>query len=51
MGTGLANGVAQGNAGPQQFRAARRHCRHASTGSDANTVIAFFNELSRAEPG
>jgi CxxC motif-containing protein (DUF1111 family) len=70
MGTGLADGITQGNAGPQQFRTAplwgvgqrlfflhdgrtndltAAILAHASTGSDATTVIANFNNLSRSD--
>jgi CxxC motif-containing protein (DUF1111 family) len=69
MGTGLSDGVTQGNAGPQQFRTAplwgvgqrlfflhdgrtsdltTAIAAHASTGSEANTVITNFNNLSEA---
>ncbi len=68
MGTGLADGITQGNAGPQQFRTAplwgvgqrlfflhdgrtsdltAAIAAHASTGSEANTVINNFNNLSK----
>jgi CxxC motif-containing protein (DUF1111 family) len=68
MGTGLADGITQGNAGPQQFRTAplwgvgqrlfflhdgrtsdltTAIAAHASTGSDANTVLTNFNNLSK----
>jgi hypothetical protein len=67
MGTGLADGVTQGNAGPQQFRTAplwgvgqrlfflhdgrtsdltAAIAAHSSSGSEANTVIANFNNLN-----
>ncbi len=67
MGSGLADGVSQGAAGPDQFRTAplwglgqrlfflhdgrtsdlmRAIENHASPGSEANTVIRNFNELT-----
>jgi CxxC motif-containing protein (DUF1111 family) len=70
MGTGLADGVSQGNAGPQDFRTAplwgvgqrlfflhdgrettltAAILDHASSGSEANAVIANFNALSGAD--
>jgi len=63
MGTGLADGITQGNAGPQQFRTAplwgvgqRLFLLHdgrtsdltaAIAASEANTVITNFNNLSK----
>ena len=69
MGEGLADGISQGNAGPDQFRTAplwgvgqRAHFlvhdgrtsdlsrqaiqAHASRGSEANSVIRNFNNLT-----
>jgi CxxC motif-containing protein (DUF1111 family) len=71
MGSGLADNVTQGNAGPQQFRTAplwgvgqrifflhdgrstpqngglvNAIEQHASSGSEANTVISLYNQLS-----
>jgi hypothetical protein len=69
MGSGLADGITQGNAGPDQFRTAPLWGvgqrlfflhdgrtsdlgvaieAHSSSGSDANTVITNFNNLSQA---
>jgi CxxC motif-containing protein (DUF1111 family) len=69
MGTGLADDVIQGNAGPDEFRTAPLWglgqrifflhdgrtsdllvaiAQHASSGSEANTVIANFNALPDA---
>jgi CxxC motif-containing protein (DUF1111 family) len=70
MGTGLSDGITQGNAGPQQFRSAPLWgvgqrlfflhdgrtsdltvaiAAHASSGSEANAVIANFNNLSESD--
>jgi CxxC motif-containing protein (DUF1111 family) len=70
MGSGLADGVSQGGAGPDQFRSAplwglgqrlyflhdgrtsdlmRAIEDHASSGSEANTVIRIFNGLSESQ--
>jgi CxxC motif-containing protein (DUF1111 family) len=70
MGTGLDDGVSQGEAGPDEFRSAplwgvgqriyllhdgrttdlvRAIEAHASTGSEANGVIANFNKLSTSD--
>jgi CxxC motif-containing protein (DUF1111 family) len=67
MGDGLADGISQGNAGPDQFRSSplwgigqrvfflhdgrtsdllQAIEDHASRGSEANTVIRFFNGLT-----
>ncbi|HEY7338405.1 MAG TPA: di-heme oxidoredictase family protein [Bryobacteraceae bacterium] len=68
MGSGLADGISQGNAGPDEFRTAplwgvgqrlfflhdgrasdllQAILAHASTGSEANGVIANFNALTQ----
>ena len=70
MGSGLADGISQGNAGPQQFRTAPLWgvgqrlfflhdgrtsdltvaiAAHSSSGSEANTVITAFNNLSQSD--
>lgn len=70
MGSGLADNVPQGDAGPDQFRTAplwgvgqrlfflhdgrarnlvQAISAHASTGSEANAVVANFNALSTAQ--
>jgi CxxC motif-containing protein (DUF1111 family) len=70
MGTGLADGVTQGEAGPREFRTAplwglgqrifflhdgrtsdlvRAIREHSSTGSEANGVIARFNNLREGD--
>jgi len=70
MGSNLADGISQGNAGPDQFRTAalwgigqrvfflhdgrtsdllQAIEAHASTGSEANTVIRIFNGLTTIE--
>ncbi len=70
MGSGLADGVTQGQAGPREFRTAplwgvgqrlfflhdgrasdllTAIAAHASTGSEANGVIARFNRLSEQQ--
>ncbi len=70
MGSGLADGVSQGQAGPREFRTAplwgvgqrlfflhdgrasdllTAIAAHASTGSEANGVIARFNRLSERQ--
>ncbi len=70
MGSGLADGVSQGGAGPDQFRSAplwglgqrlfflhdgrtsdlmQAIEDHASSGSEANTVIRIFNGLSESQ--
>ena len=70
MGSGLADGISQGNAGPDQFRSTplwgvgqrlfflhdgrttdltAAIADHASPGSEANTVIANFNNLSESD--
>ncbi len=70
MGSGLADGITQGNAGPDQFRSAplwglgqrifflhdgrtsdlmQAILAHQSTGSEANTVIRNFQNLTPAQ--
>ncbi len=70
MGSGLADGISQGNAGPDQFRTAplwglgqrvfflhdgrtrdlmQAIQQHASSGSEANGVIARFNALTEQQ--
>jgi CxxC motif-containing protein (DUF1111 family) len=70
MGTGLADDVIQGSAGPDEFRTAPLWglgkrifflhdgrtsdlldaiAEHASSGSEANAVIASFNALTTAQ--
>jgi CxxC motif-containing protein (DUF1111 family) len=70
MGRGLADGIQQGNAGPDEFRTAplwglgqrifflhdgrtkdllAAIAAHASQGSEANTVIALFGQLSQSQ--
>ncbi len=70
MGTGLADGVTQGNAGPDQFRTAplwgvgqrlfflhdgrtsdllAAIRAHASSGSEASSVISIFNSLNSSQ--
>jgi len=70
MGTGLADGITQGAAGPDEFRSAplwgvgqrvfflhdgrtrniiQAVLDHASSGSEANQVIANFEHLSAAD--
>ncbi len=70
MGTGLADGISQGAAGPDQFRTAplwglgqrvfflhdgrttnllQAIQQHSSSGSEANTVIQQFNQLSQSQ--
>jgi CxxC motif-containing protein (DUF1111 family) len=70
MGTGLADGISQGNAGGREFRTAplwgigqrffflhdgrtsdlnQAILNHASNGSEANTVISNFKQLSTAD--
>jgi CxxC motif-containing protein (DUF1111 family) len=70
MGQGLADGITQGSAGPDEFRTAplwglgervfflhdgrtsnllAAIQAHASSGSEANTVVQRFNSLSSAQ--
>ena len=70
MGTGLADGITQGTAGPDEFRSAplwglgqrifllhdgrttdliQAIQAHQSSGSEANTVISNFGNLSASE--
>jgi CxxC motif-containing protein (DUF1111 family) len=70
MGTGLADGITQGTAGPDEFRSAplwglgqrifflhdgrtndlmQAIQAHQSSGSEANTVISNFENLSASE--
>jgi len=70
MGTGLADGVTQGTAGPDEFRSAplwglgkrifflhdgrttdlmQAVQAHQSSGSEANTIISNFGNLSASE--